>query len=140
MPYTHWASPVSRHGSIPPRSEIHRSRLPPCCLARTTRKGMSLVEHDRLPVWIPDAEFEKCYDEFCHQVSRHVYYDVTCILNIHPSIFPKRFYGRVYTTLYLMLRKSNHSTSLLLGHNMLLSTRNSQMSLLPITRKVISVS
>ena len=22
-----------------------------------------------LPVWIPDAEFSKCYDEFCHQVS-----------------------------------------------------------------------
>jgi trehalose 6-phosphate synthase complex regulatory subunit len=22
-----------------------------------------------LPVWIPDAEFESCYDEFCHQVS-----------------------------------------------------------------------
>ena len=20
-----------------------------------------------IPVWIPDAEFEKCYDEFCHQ-------------------------------------------------------------------------
>ncbi|EIN05673.1 hypothetical protein PUNSTDRAFT_145633 [Punctularia strigosozonata HHB-11173 SS5] len=23
---------------------------------------------DSLPVWIPDAEFTKCYDEFCHQV------------------------------------------------------------------------
>ena len=21
-----------------------------------------------VPVWIPDAEFESCYDEFCHQV------------------------------------------------------------------------
>ena len=23
---------------------------------------------ESVPVWIPDAEFEKCYDEFCHQV------------------------------------------------------------------------
>lgn len=26
------------------------------------------VEANSLPVWIPDAEFSKCYDEFCHQV------------------------------------------------------------------------
>ena len=25
-------------------------------------------EYDSLPVWIPDSEFSKCYDEFCHQV------------------------------------------------------------------------
>ncbi|KAI0789217.1 glycosyltransferase family 20 protein [Abortiporus biennis] len=25
-------------------------------------------ERDSIPVWIPDAEFESCYDEFCHQV------------------------------------------------------------------------
>ncbi|KAI5891466.1 uncharacterized protein SCHCODRAFT_02629180 [Schizophyllum commune H4-8] len=25
-------------------------------------------DHQSLPVWIPDDEFEKCYDEFCHQV------------------------------------------------------------------------
>lgn len=25
-------------------------------------------KHCSLPVWIPDAEFESCYDEFCHQV------------------------------------------------------------------------
>ncbi|KAG0698556.1 glycosyltransferase family 20 protein [Suillus ampliporus] len=24
--------------------------------------------HSSLPVWIPDAELESCYDEFCHQV------------------------------------------------------------------------
>ena len=24
--------------------------------------------HSSRPVWIPDAEFESCYDEFCHQV------------------------------------------------------------------------
>jgi hypothetical protein len=26
-----------------------------------------MLLHDSLPVWIPDAEFEDCYDEFCHQ-------------------------------------------------------------------------
>lgn len=28
-----------------------------------------LAQSSSLPVWIPDAEFESCYDEFCHQVS-----------------------------------------------------------------------
>jgi trehalose 6-phosphate synthase complex regulatory subunit len=27
-----------------------------------------LSQSSSLPVWIPDAEFEGCYDEFCHQV------------------------------------------------------------------------
>lgn len=27
-----------------------------------------LMEQNSLPVWIPDAEFQSCYDEFCHQV------------------------------------------------------------------------
>ncbi|KAF8890790.1 glycosyltransferase family 20-domain-containing protein [Gymnopilus junonius] len=27
-----------------------------------------LAQRDSLPVWIPDAEFQGCYDEFCHQV------------------------------------------------------------------------
>ncbi|KAF7306516.1 Alpha,alpha-trehalose-phosphate synthase [Mycena indigotica] len=27
-----------------------------------------LVEYGSVPVWIPDAEFESAYDEFCHQV------------------------------------------------------------------------
>lgn len=27
-----------------------------------------LDQRDSLPVWIPDAEFQSCYDEFCHQV------------------------------------------------------------------------
>lgn len=26
------------------------------------------TEADCLPVWVPDQEFSKCYDEFCHQV------------------------------------------------------------------------
>ncbi|RPD60848.1 hypothetical protein L227DRAFT_547270 [Lentinus tigrinus ALCF2SS1-6] len=25
-------------------------------------------ERDSVPVWIPDADFQSCYDEFCHQV------------------------------------------------------------------------
>ncbi|KAJ7748550.1 alpha,alpha-trehalose-phosphate synthase [Mycena maculata] len=35
------------------------------------RRGIDkrmLVEQACIPVWIPDAEFESCYDEFCHQV------------------------------------------------------------------------
>ena len=27
-----------------------------------------LAQRDAVPVWIPDAEFQSCYDEFCHQV------------------------------------------------------------------------
>lgn len=27
-------------------------------------------EANCLPVWIPDSEFSKCYDEFCHRVSK----------------------------------------------------------------------
>ncbi|TFK65857.1 alpha,alpha-trehalose-phosphate synthase [Pluteus cervinus] len=27
-----------------------------------------LIQQSSLPVWIPDAEFSSCYDEFCHQV------------------------------------------------------------------------
>jgi trehalose-6-phosphate synthase len=26
-----------------------------------------LAQRSSLPVWIPDAEFQSCYDEFCHQ-------------------------------------------------------------------------
>ncbi|KAJ6604163.1 alpha,alpha-trehalose-phosphate synthase [Mycena vulgaris] len=36
-------------------------------LRRAIDKRMQ-VENACLPVWIPDAEFESCYDEFCHQV------------------------------------------------------------------------
>jgi trehalose-6-phosphate synthase len=39
--------------------------------ADATRKEIDLRmknEYESLPVWIPDAEFAKCYDEFCHQV------------------------------------------------------------------------
>lgn len=28
-----------------------------------------MEQYDSQPVWIPDAEFESCYDEFCHQAS-----------------------------------------------------------------------
>jgi trehalose 6-phosphate synthase complex regulatory subunit len=29
-----------------------------------------MEQYDSQPVWIPDAEFESCYDEFCHQACR----------------------------------------------------------------------
>jgi len=28
-----------------------------------------LGQRGSLPVWIPDKEFQSCYDEFCHQVN-----------------------------------------------------------------------
>ncbi|KAJ3568203.1 hypothetical protein NP233_g5869 [Leucocoprinus birnbaumii] len=37
----------------------------------TTRRDIDArmyTEHSSVPVWIPDAEFSSCYDEFCHQV------------------------------------------------------------------------
>lgn len=46
------------------------------------------TEANSVPVWIPDAEFEKCYDEFCHQVSSDVYYDVTRALKLNILVFP----------------------------------------------------
>lgn len=27
-----------------------------------------LQQSNSLPVWVPDADFDSCYDEFCHQV------------------------------------------------------------------------
>jgi trehalose 6-phosphate synthase/phosphatase len=35
---------------------------------------------DSQPVWIPDAEFESCYDEFCHQVGLEC---MLCCISIH---------------------------------------------------------
>ena len=35
-------------------------------LKRSIDKRM-FEKAESVPVWIPDAEFEKCYDEFCHQ-------------------------------------------------------------------------
>ena len=35
-----------------------------------------LSQRESVPVWIPDDEFQSCYDEFCHQVClsiTHVY-------------------------------------------------------------------
>lgn len=40
-------------------------------LGETLRKDIDKLmkaNFDSQPVWIPDAEFESCYDEFCHQV------------------------------------------------------------------------
>lgn len=36
-------------------------------LKRSVDRRM-LEQCESVPVWIPDSEFEKCYDEFCHQV------------------------------------------------------------------------
>ena len=38
-------------------------------LKRTIDRRM-FEKVESVPVWIPDAEFEKCYDEFCHQARR----------------------------------------------------------------------
>lgn len=51
------------------------------------------VEKESRPVWMPDAEFESCYDEFCHQVG-----DV--IQGIDNLQFSHRFYGQLCTHLY----------------------------------------
>ena len=36
-------------------------------LKRSIDKRM-FEKAESVPVWIPDSEFQKCYDEFCHQV------------------------------------------------------------------------
>jgi trehalose 6-phosphate synthase/phosphatase len=36
---------------------------------------------DSQPVWIPDPEFESCYDEFCHQVRLDRIF--CCVIFIH---------------------------------------------------------
>jgi hypothetical protein len=36
---------------------------------------------DSQPVWIPDSEFESCYDEFCHQV--RLDRSFCCVIFIH---------------------------------------------------------
>lgn len=35
---------------------------------RSNIESSMMLQNSSLPVWIPDAEFEGCYDEFCHQV------------------------------------------------------------------------
>jgi len=74
-----------------------------------------LRHSNSLPIWIPDAEFESCYDEFCHQVC-------FCVLSSGvfeqlPTLNP-RFFGHVFTTLSPMLQKRSSSTSQLLTNSM----------------------
>ncbi|KAI6107103.1 hypothetical protein EDD16DRAFT_1623990 [Pisolithus croceorrhizus] len=33
---------------------------------------------DSVPIWIPDSEFETCYDEFCHQASHSMALSPLC--------------------------------------------------------------
>lgn len=40
-----------------------------------------LDEWDSVPVWIPDAEFSKCYDEFCHQVRSGCLFRCVAVVN-----------------------------------------------------------
>jgi trehalose 6-phosphate synthase/phosphatase len=45
-------------------------------VSEDTRRAIDRKMRDQcesLPVWIPDEEFEKCYDEFCHQVGLLLY-------------------------------------------------------------------
>lgn len=64
-----------------------------------------------IPVWIPDAEFEKCYDEFCHQV-RLIASSLFGVL-----MLLSRFCGPLSTTPSQMLQRRNHSTNRHLGPN-----------------------
>ncbi|GLB44271.1 putative trehalose-phosphatase [Lyophyllum shimeji] len=42
--------------------------FPPSLRAAIDTTFASLPRHPSVPVWIPDAEFQGCYAEFCHQV------------------------------------------------------------------------
>ncbi|KAF8063976.1 alpha,alpha-trehalose-phosphate synthase [Lyophyllum atratum] len=42
--------------------------FPPSLRTAIDHKMAALPQHPSLPVWIPDAEFQGCYAEFCHQV------------------------------------------------------------------------
>ncbi|RDB18114.1 putative alpha,alpha-trehalose-phosphate synthase [UDP-forming] subunit [Hypsizygus marmoreus] len=42
--------------------------MPPSVRASIDREMLALPTHPSRPVWIPDAEFQSCYAEFCHQV------------------------------------------------------------------------
>lgn len=57
-----------------------------------------------LPVWIPDAEFAKCYDEFCHQVREHH-------LSLLPALTRRRSSGHACTTRSRTRPRPSRSTS-----------------------------
>lgn len=90
------------------------------------------AEKDSQPVWMPDAEFESCYDEFCHQVGQ--------IFLVHiQSLIMNRCYGQHYTRPYQMPPKQKCSSNLHLSNNTRLSTNALPMPSLPTIKKAISV-
>lgn len=81
-----------------------------------------LAQRSSMPVWIPDAEFESYYDEFCHQVSRSLFSQSVT----HGTMF--RSFGLVYIMQSRTPQKPNCSTNRHLTNNMSLSINVSQMS------------
>lgn len=88
------------------------------------------------PVWIPDAEFESCYDEFCHNVC----YCADPHSRFHTDIRDHRFSGRVCTMPSQTPQRRNSSTSQRRTNNMWPSTNALQTPSSPTTRRVTSVS
>ena len=80
-----------------------------------------LAQSSSLPVWIPDAEFESCYDEFCHQVSCFL---SRVVLDIHRGWI--RFFGLVYIMQSRTPPKPSISMNQRLTNNMSLSINVSQ--------------
>lgn len=68
------------------------------------------AEKNSQPVWMPDAEFASCYDEFCHQVGH-------LLLNYFQLLIIIRSYGRLYTHPYRMPPKLRCSSNQHLSNN-----------------------
>ena len=84
-----------------------------------------LTQRSSVPVWIPDAEFESFYDEFCHQVSWFSFLSRVSVGNSRSLI---RFFGLVYIMQSPTRPKPNCSTNQHLTNNMSLSINVSQTS------------
>lgn len=88
-----------------------------------------------VPVWIPDAEFESCYDEFCHQVRRFFFFSIK---SAHPPVF--RCSGPVCTMQFRMPQRRNSFTRAHPSSNTCPSTSGLQRSSSQTTAKATSVS
>jgi trehalose 6-phosphate synthase complex regulatory subunit len=64
-----------------------------------------LSQRDSVSVWIPDNEFQRCYDEFCHQVC-------STPSPRYSHLIVYRFYGPASITLCQMHPRPRCSTSL----------------------------
>ena len=82
-----------------------------------------LAQRSSIPVWIPDAEFESFYDEFCHQASWSL-----SRVSVGNSRSLIRFFGLVYIMQSRTRPKQSCSMNQHLTNNMLLSTNVSQTS------------